>query len=89
MRSFNFHIYLHFAVNSAYSIVESLRGVCLVLKWKQVANQSGMKRVTCVWLAFTSLLLQCYFLFLLQKQSVYIRKLHEAQPEGTFLKFLN
>ncbi|CAH3025888.1 unnamed protein product [Porites evermanni] len=40
-----------------------------------------MKRVTYVCLAFTSLLLQCYFLLLLQKQSVYIRKLHEAQPE--------
>ncbi|CAH3176440.1 unnamed protein product [Porites lobata] len=44
-----------------------------------------MKRVTCVCLAFTSLLLQCYFLFLLQKQSVYIRKLHEAQPEDVIV----
>ena len=48
-----------------------------------------MKRVTCVWLAFTSLLLQCYFLLLLQKQSGDIRKLYEAQPEGTLFEFLN
>ena len=73
-----------------YSFVESLRARMLGIEMEIGCKlKSGMKRVTYVCLAFTSLLLQCYFLLLLQKQSVYIRKLHEAQPEGTFFEFLN
>ena len=51
--------------------------------------KSGMKRLTCVLSFYIPVITQCYFFLLLQKQSVYIRKLHEAQPEGTFFEFLN
>lgn len=69
---------------------EKVRRKSVAIKWG--LYQWNMKRSTFAWLVFSCLLLQCYFLFLVQQQSTHVR--HELIPErktkirGEFYHFL-
>ena len=69
---------------------EKVRRKSVAIKWG--LYQWNMKRSTFAWLVFLCLLLQCYFLFLVQQQSTHVR--HELIPErktkirGEFYHFL-